>query len=81
MNRPITGTTISSTLATNRVSWRQADLNHIEIDIAGHFDENHAQLERDLNAIGLCAVKRSYNKKQNRTSTTYKRTGKDTYDR
>lgn len=66
---------LNKVLDINKLDWKQVDLNHIEITIAGHFDDNYAQLERDLNAIGLCAIKRSYNKKQNKTSTVYKRTG------
>lgn len=65
-------------LSLNKLNWNQIDIDHIEIVVAGYVDDNYAQLEKDLNLLGLCAVKRSYNKKQNRTSTIYKRTERKT---
>ena len=57
----------------NKLSWVDLDPDHIEVTFAGHFDENHAQLERDLNQAGLRAVRRKYDKHKNRTYTIYKK--------
>lgn len=56
------------------ISWEPVDEDHIRIVFHGHFDDNYAQTERELNSAGLYAVRRTYDKKTRKTTTIYKRT-------
>ena len=57
-----------------KMSWKVVDSDHVEVIFYGRFDENYAGAERELNDAGLYAVRRTYNKKDHRTTTIYKRT-------
>ncbi len=64
---------LAKALESNKLQWKPLTPECIEIVFIGHFDDNYAQLEQDLNRLGLLAIKRSYDKKNNRTITIYKR--------
>lgn len=55
------------------MNWQPIDNDHIEVKFVGHFDEFHAQAERELFKSGLFAIKRKYDKKKKETTTIYKR--------
>lgn len=61
-------------LDKHKLTWEGVDAEHVKVTFHGHFDDNYAQLERELNQAGLHAVKRTYDKKNNKTITVYKRT-------
>lgn len=57
----------------NKMTWRQVTSELIEVCFNGSLDENCARVEQDLFNAGAFAVKRRYDKKLNKTFTTYKR--------
>lgn len=59
-------------LNLNKLDWQPIDKDHIKVLFSGHFDDNYAQLESDLERAGLHAVRRTYDKKINKTTTIYK---------
>lgn len=60
-------------IETHKMTWRQVTSELIEVCFNGTLDENTARVEQDLYAAGAYAVRRRYDKKHNKTYTTYKR--------
>ncbi len=57
----------------NKMTWMLLDPLHIQVTFYGHLDENSAIVERDLAKTGAHAIRRTYDKKNNKTTTIYKR--------
>lgn len=66
--------TISEALKLHKLDWKPIDKYFIEVVFIGHFDDNYAHMEHELNTLGLLAIRRRYDKKANKTITLYKRT-------
>ena len=62
-------------IETHKMTWEALDANHIQVCFNGTLDERCILVEDELAKAGLFAIKRSYNKKLNKTFTTYKKAG------
>lgn len=60
----------------NKMTWKQLDKEHLLVIFYGSFDEDYARIENELNRLQMCAVKRTYDKRNNITLTTYKMVNK-----
>lgn len=60
-------------LNLHKLEWKTLATDLYEVSYIGHFDDNFAHLDKELSRAGLEAIKRSYDKKLNRTQTTYKK--------
>lgn len=65
---------MTNILDLHKVRYETQDKNHIKVTYLGAYDENWNYLENELNNAGMYAVKRTYDKKNNKTVTIYKRT-------
>lgn len=61
-------------LTTQRVYWEVMSDNKIKTCCIGPLTEYHTQMEARLFKLGLIAIRRTYDKKNNRISTIYKQT-------
>jgi hypothetical protein len=55
------------------MTWEVVDAEHIKVCFYGEFDENWGKVESNLEAQGMKATKRTYDKKNNVTCTIYLR--------
>lgn len=60
-------------LEAHKVTWEELDEDHIRVCINGYEDEYTARIEYDLFNSGIYAISRKYDKKNNKTYTTYKK--------
>lgn len=61
-------------LTNNKVYWEIMGDNHIKTNYVGPYTEYHSNMEQQLFNLGLVAIRRTYDKKNNRISTIYKKT-------
>ncbi len=62
-------------LNMHKFNYKQIDENHYSVTYVGHFDDNYSHVDNELNKSGLVAIRRTYDKKNNRTNTIYKKVG------
>ena len=62
---------VTDMLNKKKLNWKQLNAKYIEVYAKGCYDEFSTIVERDLFKLGFKAIKRSYNKMDNQTSTIY----------
>jgi hypothetical protein len=55
------------------MNWQEIENNQVKVCYVGPFDEYYAKMDARLFKLSLFATRRTYDKKNNKTITIYKR--------